>query len=91
MARGLSGYIDALFDDRMQKYLRESFPINVGFLAEYPDFFSFIVVMILSVLLSIGVKESSILNNVFTVVNLMTVAVVIVTGIMKGIFSFVCC
>lgn len=88
MARGLSGYIDALFDNSMKKYLAANFPINVHFLADYPDFFSFVIIMILAVLLSVGVKESSVLNNVFTVVNLMTVTIVIVTGIMRGIFLF---
>lgn len=87
MARGLSGYLDALFDNQMQKYLTEHFPINVGFLADYPDFFSFVIIMILAVLLSVGVKESSVLNNIFTVVNLMTVIIVIVTGLMKGTFA----
>lgn len=84
MARGLSGYLDALFDNPMQKYFKGVMPINVSFLADYPDFFSFVIVMLISVLLAVGVKESSILNNIFTVINLLTVILVIVTGIMKG-------
>lgn len=59
-------------------------PINIGFLAEYPDFFSFVIVLLLAGLLSIGVKESTRLNNVFTVVNVVTVIIVIITGIMRG-------
>lgn len=63
-------------------------PINVSFLADYPDFLSFVIVMLIAVLLATGVKESSFLNNIFTVVNVCTVVVVIVTGIMRGEFQY---
>jgi solute carrier family 7 (cationic amino acid transporter), member 3 len=80
VARGLSGYIDALIDNRMGKFWRELMPIDVSFLAEYPDFFSFIIVMVLAVLLAVGVKESTFLNNIFTGVNLVTVMIVLIAG-----------
>ncbi|CAG9806272.1 unnamed protein product [Chironomus riparius] len=84
VARGLSGYIDALIDNKMGNFWRDLMPIDVSFLAEYPDFFSFVIVMILSVLLAIGVKESTFLNNVFTAVNLTTVCIVLVAGSMNA-------
>lgn len=87
MARGLSGYLDALFGNPMQNFFKGVMPINVSFLADFPDFFSFVIVMLISVLLAVGVKESSILNNIFTVINLFTVILVIVTGIMRGMWS----
>lgn len=68
----------------MRDYFRTHIPMHVSFLADYPDFFSFGIVMILTGLLSVGVKESSLLNNIFTVVNLATVVLVIITGAMKG-------
>lgn len=67
----------------MSKFFHELLPMNVDFLAKYPDFFSFFIVILLSLLLSIGVKESSILNNIFTTINLATVCLVIGTGIFK--------
>jgi len=67
--------------------LRSFMPIDVSFLSEYPDFFAFAMVMLLVVLLCVGVKESSILNNVFTVVNLITITIVIVAGSIKGELS----
>lgn len=83
MARGLSGYIDALTGDQIRDTLRDIMPIDVDFLAEYPDFFSFAMVMLLAVILSIGVKESTMLNNVFTTLNLVTVLIVIISGSIK--------
>ena len=84
VARGLSGYIDALIDNRMGNFWRDLMPIDVSFLAEYPDFFSFVIIMVLAGVLSVGVRESSLLNNVFTTVNLVTVAIVLIAGSLKA-------
>lgn len=62
----------------------EYFPINVSFLADYPDFFSFVIVLVLAVLLAVGVKESSVMNNIFTTVNMITVAIVLAAGAYKA-------
>lgn len=86
VARGLSVYLDALLDSRMSKFFYELIPMHVDFLAPYPDFFSFFVVILLSVLLSVGVKESSMLNNIFTTINVATVILVIGSGVIKGRF-----
>lgn len=67
----------------MANYLTELFPIDVDFLAAYPDFFSFFMVLLLAVLLAVGVKESSMLNNIFTTINILTVLVVLVAGGIK--------
>jgi hypothetical protein len=48
VARGLSSYIDKLIGNVMQNTMRELMPINVDFLSTYPDFFSFVVIMILA-------------------------------------------
>lgn len=86
MARGLSGYIDELFDKKMSIYLKSILPIDVDFLADYPDFLSFFFIMLLAAILSIGVKESTVLNNIFTTVNIVTVLIVLVAGGMKCSF-----
>ncbi|KFB38619.1 hypothetical protein ZHAS_00005998 [Anopheles sinensis] len=79
VARGLSGYIDALIDNRMGNALRSVMPIRVSFLAEYPDLLSFVVVLFITALLAYGVKESTLLNNLFTGVNLLVIMVVLVS------------
>ncbi|XP_017777191.1 PREDICTED: cationic amino acid transporter 2 isoform X2 [Nicrophorus vespilloides] len=84
VARGLSNYIDALTNNTMKKTLTELMPINADFMSPYPDFLSFFVVMLLTVLLAVGVKESTNLNNIFTVFNLVTVSVVFVAGVIKA-------
>lgn len=83
VARGLSGYIDALIDNKMASFLTDFMPINVDFLAQYPDFLSFVLVLLVAILLSIGVKESSYMNIIFTAVNLVTICIMIVAGAIK--------
>lgn len=68
----------------MRALWQSIFTIDVSFLAEYPDFFSFGVIIVLSIVLSVGVKESSRLNNVFTSVNLLTVGILLVAGGMNA-------
>ncbi|XP_046678714.1 cationic amino acid transporter 2 isoform X2 [Homalodisca vitripennis] len=80
VARGLSNYIDSLFDKVMSNALTEAMPIGVSWLSPYPDFLSCGFILVLALLLAWGVKESSFLNNVFTAVNLCTVALVVIVG-----------
>lgn len=68
----------------MGNYMHDIMPINVSFLAEYPDFLSFLLILLVTSLLAFGVKESTMLNNIFTAINLFTVLLVIIAGSIKG-------
>ena len=72
----------------MSKALNDTMPIDVGFLGDYPDFLAFGMVLLLTALLAIGVKESSLLNNIFTTVNIVTILIVIIAGSMNGKNNF---
>lgn len=84
VASGMSNYIDALIGGQIKETLREWMPMDISFMSPYPDFLSFIFVMILTFLLAFGVKESSKLNNVFTAVNMVTIFIAIVAGSIKA-------
>ena len=58
--------------------------MNVSYLSEYPDLCALGITLILTVILSIGVKESTRFNNVFTCLNLVIVLLVIVLGLIKA-------
>ncbi|KAE9527003.1 hypothetical protein AGLY_013651 [Aphis glycines] len=83
VAKAFSNYIDALLGYPVKITMTYLFPINVSFLADYPDVLSFSLVILLSLILAWGVRESTMINNVFTVVNLFTVVTVVVTGLFK--------
>ncbi|KAJ6644599.1 High affinity cationic amino acid transporter 1 [Pseudolycoriella hygida] len=84
VARGLSGYIDALTGNKMGNYWLGVIPMKVNFLAEYPDILSFTIVTILTIILAVGVKESSFVQSAFTVINMLTIFVVIIAGSIKA-------
>ncbi|XKL65754.1 hypothetical protein PGB90_009174 [Kerria lacca] len=88
VAKGLSNYLDILFDNVMQKTLTNWMPIHVSFLSSYPDFFASGLVILLSVLVAWGVKESSTINGIFTIVNLLTIFIIIVCGAFKANASY---
>ncbi|XP_066952359.1 high affinity cationic amino acid transporter 1-like [Macrobrachium rosenbergii] len=80
VARGFSSYIDVLGNKVMSDWLTENLPIDVGFLSDYPDFLSFGLIIFISGLLAIGIKESSTVNNVFSSLNLVIVIYVIIAA-----------
>lgn len=82
--KGLSTYLDSLLGNVMRRYLTEHMPINISGLSEFPDFFAFTATIVFSIALAVGAKESSILNNVFTITNLAVVLYVIITGSFKA-------
>lgn len=76
----MTGYIDSLIDNRVGKFLRNAMPMNYEFLADYPDFLSFFLIFLITALLISGVKGSSRVNNIFTIINMATILIMIVTG-----------
>ncbi|CAG7823551.1 unnamed protein product [Allacma fusca] len=85
VSKAYSGYVDSLVPSHgMSDAFKQVGVIHVSFLAEYFDFFAFGITILLTLLLMFGVKESSLFNNVFTVLNLLVVMFVIIAG---GIYS----
>jgi len=84
VARGYSGYLDSLLNNTMKEAFRSAMPINEPFLAEYPDWTAFTITIVLALLLSVGVKESSRFNNTFTILNLCVVTFVVMVGLSQA-------
>lgn len=85
VAKGLSKYLDTLMNETMEKTFTEIAPVDADFFAmsSYFDIFSFLVSIILAVALALGVKESLLMNNIFTVINILVVVFVIIAGSIK--------
>ncbi|CAG2174309.1 unnamed protein product, partial [Oppiella nova] len=79
IARGYSGYVDSLVNYQIQDHFTKWAPLNFG-TSKYFDFFAFSIAILIAGLLAIGVKKSTRLNAVFTVMNVLGVIYAIICG-----------
>ncbi|XP_071494356.1 cationic amino acid transporter 2-like [Diadema antillarum] len=87
VARATTAYIDSLIGNQMDAFLSSNFAMNTSWLASYPDFLGFAFCIVSSVLMGIGVKTSSVFNNVFTGLNLFVILYIVICGFFKVVPS----
>ncbi|XP_067947038.1 cationic amino acid transporter 2-like [Watersipora subatra] len=81
VASGTSSYLDSLIDNRMGDFLNATLPMSVDFLGPYPDFFAFGLTLTLAVVMTTGVKISTLLNKIFAGINILNITIAVVAGI----------
>ncbi|NXB50477.1 CTR1 protein, partial [Leucopsar rothschildi] len=85
VARAWSAAFDSIIGNHISTFFASKAPMHLpGVLAEHPDFFALILILLLTVLLAFGVSESALVNKIFTAVNLLVLGFVIIAGFIKG-------
>ncbi|XP_074598598.1 cationic amino acid transporter 3-like [Brevipalpus obovatus] len=87
VARGYSGYVDTLIDDRIANYFNSTMPLDIPGASTFFDMFAFGLTVLVAVILAFGVKESTGFTAVFTVVNLYAVFYCIIAGSFRADFD----
>lgn len=67
----------------MSDAFKQILPMNAPALGDYVDFFAFGMTMLFALGIAMGAKESTAINNVFTMINISVVLYVIVAGSFK--------
>ena len=81
VARSWSGYLDTLTGGAISSYMKSHIPnMNTPGLAANPDFIAFGMTMLLAGVCAVGVKESTMVNNLLTAVNVFVILFVIAAG-----------
>ncbi|KAF4077358.1 hypothetical protein AMELA_G00207300 [Ameiurus melas] len=86
VARAWSSTFDNLIEQRISTFFRSVMAMKVpgNVLAEYPDLFALVLILLLTGLLAFGVNESALVNKIFTGINLVVLGFVMISGFVKG-------
>ncbi|KAJ0176867.1 hypothetical protein K1T71_008046 [Dendrolimus kikuchii] len=80
LAKGLSIYVDTMTNKTMSQWFSTAMPITFTCVAPYFDLLAFLIVVGLALLLSFGVRESTMVNNVLALINMSTIMFIIIAG-----------
>ncbi|KAK9877033.1 hypothetical protein WA026_016059 [Henosepilachna vigintioctopunctata] len=84
VTKAIFTYLDELTSNKMSGFFNSTVPIHAEGFGQYTDFFSLVFAFVFSVGIAFGAKESSLINNIFTLINLTVISTVIVSGFWKA-------
>ncbi|XP_057568094.1 cationic amino acid transporter 3-like [Hippopotamus amphibius kiboko] len=84
-AKAWSFTFDSLIGNHISQALQGTFSLYMpSFLTTFPDFFALGLVLLMTGALVLGVRESALVNKVFTGLNILVLSFIIFSGFIKG-------
>lgn len=80
VAKGLSSYLDSQFEHTMSNFFLKYVPMHGEFISKYLDLFAFLIVIVFTIALSLGIKVSAIIGEFFTLSNIIIIVFIIIAG-----------
>ncbi|XP_043756051.1 cationic amino acid transporter 3-like [Cervus elaphus] len=85
IARAWSYTFDSLIGNHISRVLQGTVSLQIPyFLTTYADFFALALVLLLTGVLALGARESTLVNKVFTGINVLVLSFFILSGFIKG-------
>lgn len=81
VARACSENINSITGGRIYDFFQNIGSLHVSFLASFPDFLAFFLVLCTTIVACLGVRQSSIFNKVTTAVNIIVILLIIFGGL----------
>ncbi|XP_070389196.1 cationic amino acid transporter 4-like [Dermacentor albipictus] len=81
VARACSAYVDSLLGNVIKTWTADHVGrIHATFFSEEPDLFAFVFIVVFVVVMSLGVRASSHINNIFSIVNIGIALLIVAVG-----------
>ncbi|XP_077998122.1 high affinity cationic amino acid transporter 1-like [Glandiceps talaboti] len=81
VGKAWSQYFDSILNNTISHSIRTTVgDFHQPWLGQYPDFFAFSLLIVITVVVAVGVKMSSVVTSVLTVINLLVIAFIIGAG-----------
>ena len=87
IASGFVTYLDVHLDNRLRDSLNSTMPINIEFFGPYVNLYAGAAVLLLTILLSFGIRQTSTFNIICVSSNLLVIFIVVIGGLFYGIFK----
>lgn len=80
VANALSQYIDAMTGNRINNALKSFIPMNIPGLASHPNLLACGIIIIMTSILIVGVKDSAMINRLLVILNIVITALIVIVG-----------